>query len=294
MSGGYHGRVLWVNLTERRARAEPLDPQLAADYIGGRGLSTRILYDRLAPETNPLSPDTPLILATGPLNGTGAPLSGRYEVVTRSPLTGTVLSSNSGGRFGVDLKRTGYDAVVIEGAAETPCYLWIHDGEVEFRDADDLWGLDTHRTTERLLAETHPRAGVACIGPAGERGVLFASVMNDRDRAAGRGGAGCVMGAKHLKAVVVHGGQRTPIADQEGFEAARGEARTAIGEAPVTKNALKEFGTAVLVHLINEYGGLPTRNFQEGHFPDADSVSGETLKETLFERSVACAACPVA
>jgi len=294
VKGGYHGRVLWVDLTERRVRVEPLDPRLAADYVGGRGLGTRILYDRLEPGTDPLSPDTPLIFATGPLNGTGAPLSGRYEVVTRSPLTGTVLSSNSGGRFAVDLKRTGYDVVVIEGRADSPCYLWIHDGEVEFRDAGHLWGLDTHQTTERLLEETHPRAGVACVGPAGERGVLFASVMNDRDRAAGRGGAGAVMGAKRLKAVVVHGDQRTPVADPEGFEAARDEARTVLGEAPVTKNALKEFGTAVLVLLINEYGGLPTRNFQEGYFPDADSVSGETLKETIFERSVACAACPVA
>lgn len=294
MSGGYHGRLLWVDLTRRQTRSEPLDPHLAAETIGGRGLGTRILYDRLAPGTDPLSPQTPLIFVTGPLNGANAPLSGRYEVVTRSPFTGTVLSSNSGGRFAVDLKRTGYDGVVIEGAAETPCYLWIHDGQAELRDAGELWGLDTHRTTERLLAETHARAGVACIGPAGERGVLFASVMNDRDRAAGRGGAGCVMGAKRLKALVVHGDQPTPIADPEGFEAARREALTAIGEAPVTKDALKEFGTAVLIHLINEYGGLPTRNFQEGYFPDADSVSGETLKETIFDHSVACAACSVA
>jgi len=294
MKGGYHGKVLWVDLTERTARVEPLDLRLATDYIGGRGLGTRIAYDRFREGTDPLSPETPLIFATGPLNGTGAPLSGRYEVVTRSPLTGTILSSNSGGRFALDLKQTGFDAVVIEGAAETPCYLWIHDGEVEFRDAGDLWGLDTHRTTERVQAATHPKAGVACIGPAGERGVLFASVMNDRDRAAGRGGAGCVMGAKRLKALVVHGAQRTTVADPDALAEARQDALTAIGEAPITKNALKEFGTAVLVNLINAYGGLPTHNFQEGYFPDADSVSGETLKETLFEHSVACATCTVA
>ncbi|MFQ6100802.1 MAG: aldehyde ferredoxin oxidoreductase family protein [Anaerolineae bacterium] len=294
MKGGYFGQVLRVNLAEQRAHVEPLDPQLAADYIGGRGLGTRILYDMLAPGTDPLAPDNPIILATGPLNGTAAPLSGRYEVVTRSPLTGTVLSSNSGGRFAVDLKQTGFDAVVIEGAAQVPCYLWIDEEKVEFRDAAHLWGKDTHMTAERLQAETHPRAGVACIGPAGERGVLFASVMNDRDRAAGRGGAGAVMGAKQLKAVVVHGAQRAPIADQKAFDAARQEARTAVGEAPITKNALREFGTAVLVNPINELGGLPTCNFQEGYFPDAASVSGETLKETIFEHSVACANCIVA
>lgn len=294
MKGGHHGKVLLVDLTQRRVRTEPLDRQLAAAYIGGRGLGTRVLYDLMAPGTDPLSPENLLIFATGPLNGTGAPLSGRYEVVTRSPLTGTVLSSNSGGRFALDLKRTGYDLVVIEGIAASPCYLWIREAGAELRDARGLWGLDTHQTTERLLSETHPRAGVACIGPAGERGVLFASVMNDRNRAAGRGGAGCVMGAKRLKAVVVYGSQRTPIADPEGFEDAREEARIALSEAPITKNALKEFGTAVLVHLINEYGGLPTRNFQEGYFSDADSVSGETLKETIFEHSVACATCSVA
>jgi aldehyde:ferredoxin oxidoreductase len=294
MQGAYHGKVLWVNLTDRETRVEPLDPQLVADYIGGRGLGTRILYDYLAQGTDPLASDNLLIFATGPLNGTDAPLSGRYEIVTRSPLTGTVLSSNSGGRFALDLKQTGYDMVVIEGAANAPCYLWIEEGDIEFREADHVWGLNTHQTTEQLRNETHRRAGVACIGPAGERGVLFASVMNDRDRAAGRGGAGCVMGAKRLKAIVAHGSQRTSPADPEGFEAARQEALTAVGEAPVTKNSLKEFGTAVLIHLINEYGGLPTHNFREGYFPDADSVSGETLKETIFEHPVACAKCVVA
>jgi aldehyde:ferredoxin oxidoreductase len=294
MMGGYSGKVLWVNLTSKKTRVEPLDAQLAADYIGGRGLGTRILYDLLAPGTDPLSPNNPIIFATGPLNGTAAPLSGRYEVVTRSPLSGTVLSSNSGGRFAVDLKQTGFDAVVVEGAANAPCYLWIDEETAELREADHLWGLNAHETTERLLTETHSKAGVACIGPAGERGVLFASVMNDRDRAAGRGGAGAVLGIKQLKAIVVHGSQRTRVADPGAFDAIRQEARTTIGEAPITKNSLREFGTAVLVHPINELGGLPTRNFQEGHFPDADSVSGETLKETIFERSAACAHCFVA
>ena len=294
MKGGYLSKILWVDLTSGQSRIEPLDPQLAADYIGGRGLGTKLLYDLLPPGTDPLAPQTPLIFAAGPLNGSGAPLSGRYELVTRSPLTGTVLSSNSGGRFAVDLRLAGLDAIVITGAAASPCYLWVEDGRAELRDATHLWGLDSHQTTERLRAETHPRAGVACIGPAGENGVLFASVMNDRDRAAGRGGSGCVMGSKRLKAVVVHGSQRAPLAGQEAFDAAKRQARTALGEAPVTKNSLKEFGTAVLVNLINEYGGLPTRNFQQGHFDDAASVSGETLKETIFEHSVACASCTVA
>jgi aldehyde:ferredoxin oxidoreductase len=253
-----------------------------------------ILWRELPPETDPLSAENKLILVTGPLNGTGASLSSRYEIVTKSPLTNTILSTNSGGRFPTTLKRTGFDAIIVEGVAQSPCYLWIDDQKVKLRDASSSWGMNSHETTEHLLEETSPKAAVACIGPAGEKGVLLASVMNEKDRAAGRGGAGCVMGAKKLKAVVVQGSHKTPIADTDRFEEARKNALTMLGEAPITKNALREYGTAVLINLINEYGALPARNFQEGYFPDADSVSGETLKELLYERSVACATCFVA
>jgi len=292
--GGYHGKILRVDLRDGRISTESLDQNLARDYVGGRGLGSAILWNELPPQTDPLSPENMLILATGPLNGTGAALSSRYEMVTKSPLTNTILSANSGGRFPIALKRTGFDLVIIEGAAQQPCYLWVDDEKTELRDASGVWGMDTHQTTERLLEETSPQASVACIGPAGERGVLYASVMNEMDRAAGRGGAGCVMGAKNLKAVVVQGTHKTPVADPEGFQEARKNAQTIISEAPITKNALKEYGTAVLINIINAYGALPTRNFQEGYFPDADSVSGETLKELFFERSMGCATCGVA
>jgi len=292
--GGFHGRILRVDLSRESVSIQSLEGELARDYVGGRGLGSAILWRELPPGIDPLSPENKLILATGPLNGTGAALSSRYEIVTKSPLTNTILSTNSGGRFPIALKRTGFDALIIEGAAANPCYLWVDDQKVELRDASGLWGMNTHQTTERLLEETSSQAAVACIGPAGEKGVLLASVMNEKDRAAGRGGAGCVMGAKKLKAVVVQGSHKTPVADPEGFQEARKNALTILGEAPITKNALKEYGTAVLINLINEYGALPTRNFQEGYFPDADSVSGETLKELLYERSVACATCSVA
>jgi aldehyde:ferredoxin oxidoreductase len=294
LGGGYHGKVLRVDLSQGTVTTESLDEGLARDFVGGRGLGSAILWRELPARTEPLSPENRLILATGPLNGTGAALSSRYEVVTKSPLTNTILSANSGGRFPIALKRTGFDAVVIQGAAAKPCYLWVQDDTAELRDASEVWGMDTHRTTERLLAETHEQAAVACIGPAGEKGVLYASVMNERDRAAGRGGAGCVMGSKNLKAVAVNGSQKTPVADPEGFQEARKDALTTIGEAPITKSALKEYGTAVLVNIVNQFGALPTRNFQEGYFPDADSVSGETLKELLYEKSVGCATCSVA
>jgi aldehyde:ferredoxin oxidoreductase len=292
--GGYHGKVLRVDLGQGTVSAESLDENLARNYVGGRGLGTAMLWNELAPGTDALSPENRLILATGPLNGSGAALSSRYEMVTKSPLTNTVLSANSGGRFPLALKSTGYDAIIIQGAAPKPCYLWVEDQKAELRDASGVWGLDTHRTTEQLLEDTSSKASVACIGPAGEKGVLYASVMNELNRAAGRGGAGCVMGAKNLKAVVVHGGQKISIADPESFQEARKNALTMVSESPITKNALKEYGTAVLVNIINQFGALPTRNFQEGYFPDADSVSGETLKELYFDRSIGCATCGVA
>ncbi len=294
LGGGFHGQILRVDLSQGTINTESLEGNLARDYVGGRGLGSAILWRELQPQTDSFSPKNKLILATGPLNGTGAALSSRYELVTKSPLTNTILSTNSGGRFPITLKSTGFDVVIIDGAAQAPCYLWVEDSKVELRDASSLWGLNSHQTTERLLEETSARASVACIGPAGEKGVLYASVMNEKDRAAGRGGAGAVMGAKKLKAIVVQGGRKTPVADPHAFQEARKAALTVVSEAPITKNALKEYGTAVLINIINTYGALPTRNFQEGYFPDADSVSGETLKELLYEKSVACATCPVA
>jgi len=294
VSGGYHGKVLRVDLGQGKVSTESLDEHLVRNYVGGRGLGTAILWNDLPPGMDALSPENRLILVTGPLNGSGAALSSRYEMVTKSPLTNTVLSANSGGRFPLALKSTGYDAIIVQGSAPRPSYLWVEDQKAELRDASDVWGLDTHRTTEQLLEKTSSKASVACIGPAGENGVLYASVMNELDRAAGRGGAGCVMGAKNLKAVVVHGGQKTAVADPESFQEARKNALTMVSESPITKNALKEYGTAVLINIINQFGALPTRNFQEGYFPDADSVSGETLKELYFDRSIGCATCGVA
>jgi len=294
VSGGYHGKVLRVDLGQGKVSTESMDETLARTYVGGRGLGTAMLWSELPAGTDALSHENRLILLTGPLNGSGAALSSRYEMVTKSPLTNTVLSANSGGRFPLALKSTGYDAIIVQGSAPRPSYLWVEDQKAELRDASDVWGLDTHRTTEQLLEKTSSKASVACIGPAGENGVLYASVMNELDRAAGRGGAGCVMGAKNLKAVVVHGGQKTAVADPESFQEARKNALTMVSESPITKNALKEYGTAVLINIINQFGALPTRNFQEGYFPDADSVSGETLKELYFDRSIGCATCGVA
>jgi aldehyde:ferredoxin oxidoreductase len=202
---GWRGKVLWVDLGEGSLKTDSLDARIAKAYIGGRGLGIYFLNQLADPRSDPFSPQNPLIMATGPLTGTGAPTGARYMVMTKSPLTGAITCSNSGGIFPTEFKRTGYDAIVFTGKAKKPVYLWLDSQAAELRPAGHLWGKSTHDATDALLAETQPKAKVACIGPAGENGVLFAAIMNDRDRAAGRSGVGAVMGSKNLKAVVVKG-----------------------------------------------------------------------------------------
>ncbi len=186
---GWQGKVLWVNLTEGTIKEEPLDPKVAKDYIGGRGLGIYFLNKYVDPACDALSPENLLVMATGPLTGTGAPTGARYMVMTKSPLTGAITCSNSGGMFPTEFKRSGFDAIVFTGRSESPVYLWLSRENAELRAADHLWGKNTHETTDALLSETESRAKVACIGPAGEKGVLFASIMNDKARAAGNSDA---------------------------------------------------------------------------------------------------------
>lgn len=291
---GWIGEILRVNLSANKTVTQKLDENVAKNFLGGRGLGVKVLYDELKPETNPLGPENKIIFATGPVSGTMAPTSGRYCVVAKSPLTGTVFDSHSGGYWGPELKFAGYDAIIIEGRAEAPVYIWIRNKTVEIRDATKVWGLDTHKTTEKLIKETDSKAKVACIGPAGERQVLLAAIINDRHRAAGRGGLGAVMGCKNLKAVVVRGTGRVDVADEEKLSQALNDALMVIRKNPITNKSLPTLGTAVLVNLINEHGMYPTRNFQEGVFEDAEGVSGEKITETILSGRRACYACPIA
>lgn len=291
---GWIGEILRVNLSANKTVTQKLDEDVAKNFLGGRGLGVKVLYDELKPETNPLGPENKIIFATGPVSGTMAPTSGRYCVVAKSPLTGTVFDSHSGGYWGPELKFAGYDAIIIEGRAEAPVYIWISNKTVEIRDATKVWGLDTHETTEKLIKETDSKAKVACIGPAGERQVLLAAIINDRHRAAGRGGLGAVMGCKNLKAVVVRGTGRVDVADEEKLSQALNDALMVIRKNPITNKSLPTLGTAVLVNLINEHGMYPTRNFQEGVFEDAEGVSGEKITETILSGRRACYACPIA
>ena len=288
---GWIGTILRVNLTDGSITKEELDPELAKAYIGARGLGSRILCDEIKPKIDPLSADNKLIFASGPLSGTNAPSAGHFNVVTKGPLGGTIAASSSGGVFGPMLKYAGYDLIILEGKAEKPVYLWINDAAVEIRDAGEIWGKTVPETTEAVRAATDEEASVACIGPAGERLVLFANIMNECGRAAGRTGVGAVMGSKNLKAVAVRGTGAVRVADVDAFRVAMLKARDMIRNHPVGGGGLKKFGTDVLVNILNESGGLPTRNFREGVFPTADKVGGESLTKKILTRPRGCFSC---
>ncbi len=291
---GWNGQILRINLTDGTSRVEPIDPQMARDYIGGRGWAIRYLYDEVDPKVDPLAPENKLIFATGPLTATPAPTGNRYMVITKSPLTGALSCSNSGGTWPTVMKQTGYDLLIIEGRADGPVYLWITDDEVEIRPADHLWGKNVPETEEMILLETDRKAKVACIGPAGERLVKVAAIMNDKHRAAARSGVGAVMGSKQLKAVAVLGKKKVALNRPEEMDALCKEVRAEVREAVRQGSALRDYGTAYVPPVTSELGILPTRNFQTGVFPNVDRISGHTLKEKFLRRPKACFGCPIA
>ena len=217
MMNGYMGQILRVDLACGKITKEPLNMAAAKDFVGARGLGTKYFCDEADPKVEPLGPDNKLIFMTGPLTGTAASCGGRYEVVAKAPLTGTIGAANSGGHFGPELKYAGYDGIIFEGASDHPVYLYINDDTVELRDARDLWGRTVFETTDELNKRCGASFRVSCIGPAGENLCLYAGVMNDKHRAAGRGGLGAVMGSKKLKAVVVKGTKSIRVARPEGF-----------------------------------------------------------------------------
>ena len=275
--------ILRVNLTNRTMTKEPLDPELAKQYIGARGLGTQIMYDEVDPKVDPLSPDNKLIFAPGPLSGTYAPSAGRFNVVTKGPLTGTIAASSSGGVFGPELKYAGYDLIIVEGKADKPVYLWIRDDKVEIRDAGNIWGKEVPDTTDAIRAETDEDAKVACIGPGRrEDGALRQRHERDApgggtDRRRRRDGVEEPQGGRGPGAAARSG---SPI--RKGFKAAVMKAREKILNHPVGGRGLKAYGTDVLINIMNESGGLPTRNFREGVFATADKVGGESLTKNLL------------
>lgn len=291
----YCGKILRINLTTGNITKEDLDLNIAKKFIGGRGLGTYFINKEVDPKIDALSPENKLIIATGPLTGSKAPTSGRYMVVTKSPLSGTIASSNSGGFWGAELKHAGYDLLIIEGKSEKPCYITINDDAVEIKCAEKYWGKLVIETTDKLIEESSdPKSRVLMIGPAGEQLSLIAAVMNDKYRAAGRSGVGAVMGSKNLKAIVARGTGTTEAARPDETKTVLKEINKIMRENETTSKGLPTYGTAGLVNVINEHGLYPTNNFQQAYFPTADKVSGEALAENYLVKNTACYRCPIA
>ena len=278
----YTKKILRVNLTEGTCTSEPLNLEWASQYLGQRGLATKYLFAEVDPKVDPLAPENKLIFVTGPLTGTAASTGGRFAVVTKGPLTGAIACSNSGGYFGAELKFAGWDMVIFEGKAPKPVYLLIQDDQATLVDAAGLWGKTCWEVEEHLKAHHQdPQMRVASIGRAGENLVLFAAIVNDLHRAAGRSGVGAVMGSKNLKAVAVRGTRTDAYApvDEEGFFKAVNDAKAVLAANPVTGQGLPAYGTQILMNIINELGALPTRNAKEVQFEGARAISGEAMHE---------------
>jgi aldehyde:ferredoxin oxidoreductase len=274
-------KVLRVDLTKGTCTPEPLNMQWAQEYLGQRGLASKYFISEVDPKVDPLSTDNKMIWATGPLTGTMASTGGRYSVITKGALTGAIACSNSGGYFGAELKMAGWDMVIFEGKSPKPVYLWLQDDLAELRDAGHLWGTTVWHTEETIKKQHQdPLIRVSSIGRAGENGVLFAAIVNDLHRAAGRSGVGAVMGSKNLKAIAVRGTRGvTGIANPKEFMKVTFEKKKILAENAVTGQGLPKYGTQVLMNVINEIGALPTRNHRDVQFEGAGKISAEAMHE---------------
>lgn len=292
MHFGCNGKILRVNLSSGSWSVEEFDDEFRRMYLGGWGFIVYHLLKELAPGTDPLSPENKLIFANGAVTGATVGGSGRHTVGAKSPLTGGFGAAEAGGFFGAELAKTGFDAIVIEGKAPSPVYLWIHDGQVEIRPAKHIWGLLTAQTQAAIRDELgDSRIRVAQIGPAGEKMALIAAIMHDINRAASRTGLGAVMGSKNLKAVAIRGTTKVPMADPQKVIAL---ARMYVEDAKHSwVHNLSEMGTAAGVHGHQVVGGLPAYNFQKGTFEGWEAISGETMTETILKEADTCFACPV-
>ena len=288
---GYAGRILHVDLTSGAVQTEPLDEEMAKKYIGGIGLGIRLLLDHSKPGVDPFSPKNPLIVATGPLSGTMGPTAGNgIAFVSKSPESGAVGEAKSHGFFGADLKRAGYDAVIFKGKAEKPVYVWIDDDSVQLMDAKHLWGKSPAETEDAIREELKDHyIRVAAIGPAGEKLVRIACILNDRTRAAGRTGLGAVMGSKNLKAIAVRGSKDVTVADPEGFKEFVKMMHERM-KGPKSRK-YRTLGTAENVLIHNALGAFPTRNFTQATFEGAEKVSGERLNERYVAKIIGCSSC---
>ncbi|MEM2944875.1 MAG: aldehyde ferredoxin oxidoreductase family protein [Thermoproteota archaeon] len=291
MKGGYTGRVLCFDLSLKKARVDSLSEKEAFLMLGGKGLGALCLYRSLRGKEDPLSPENPLIVSTGPLTGTIAPTGTKFSIVTKSPQTGVFLDSNCGGMFGVQLKRAGYDMLIIKGSAEAPSVLVVDENGAELRPSK-LWGRTTFETIVELRKE-FPVHSFLIVGPAGERLAPISGLMTDDMRSAGRGGSGAVMGSKRLKAIVVCGKRPIEVYDPDGLKRAAWVVRRMLRLHEVTARSLPRHGTVNIIEAVNEMGALPTRNFQKGRFEGASELSGEKWRSGLWRADKGCYGCTI-
>ena len=290
MSTGYTGKIARVNLTNSKIEIEEPNDDFYRMYFGGRGFIGYYLLKELKPNVDPLGEDNILIFATGVLSGGPYAGSGRHSIGAKSPLTGTYGESEAGGYFAVELKKAGFDAVILEGRAPKPSYIWINDGNVEIKDAEHLWGKTTGEVQQLLRDEHGTKTRIAQIGPAGEKMVRFANVTHDLKHFAGRSGMGAVMGSKNVRAIAALGTQRVKVADAQLLKE-----QTAWMKDNFKKymGPLHNMGSSHLVIPLNELGGLPTRNFYESSFEGAEKISGEKMHEDYVVETGTCYACPI-
>jgi aldehyde:ferredoxin oxidoreductase len=274
-------KILRVNLSDGSCTSEALNMEWANLYLGQRGLASKYLAEEVDPKCDALGSENKMIMATGPLTGTMASTGGRYSVICKSPLTGAIACSNSGGFFGAELKFAGWDMIIFEGKSDKPAYLLIQDDKAELRSAEHLWG-KTAWETDDMLRATHqdPQNRIAVIGRTAENGCLYSAIINDKHRAAGRSGVGTVMASKNLKAVIVRGtGGIGNVENPEAFMAATNEGKAVLAENAVTGQGLPAFGTQVLMNVINGVGALPARNMRDVGFEGAEHISAEAMAE---------------
>ncbi|MFW9911188.1 MAG: aldehyde ferredoxin oxidoreductase family protein [Candidatus Thorarchaeota archaeon] len=284
---GYMGQILVVDLNEKTISQLPIDEEIASKFIGGSGYASKLLFDSMDPSADPLGPDNMLLFMTGPLTGTLAPSTGRLVVCGKSPLTGIWGEAHVGGHFGANLKFSGFDGILIKGKSDEPVVVRINEGEAEIAPAEELWGMKTNEVQENLKKKLG-RIRVACIGPAGEKLVKFASIMTD-ERAAARCGLGAVMGSKKLKAITVAGSKTIEVADPEGFTSLARESSKILGEV---MHHLRDAGTSMYVEVGMMFNDMPIKYFQETEF-EYDSLTSTAMKDFLTGRT-ACYSCPIA
>lgn len=288
---GYTGQILRIDLSSGKTEIEKPKEEFYRRYIGGSSIIAYYLLKELKPDVDPLGPDNLLIFATGPITGAAAAGSGRNAVGAKSPLNGGYGEADVGGYFGAELKRAGFDAVIVTGKAANPVYVWIHNGEVEIRSADDLWGMTTLECMERVRADLGEKAArLAVIGPAGEKLVRYACIINDLKHAAGRTGLGAVMGSKKLKCIVARGSARPSYADPDAVKELGQYMRDNWREFSLD---MYEKGTSTGLLSLNESGALPTNNFQDGQFKGAEQISGEAMRDTILVGRDSCYGCPI-